>query len=107
MRYRSLHIKCNFIFNLKASDLSCVELNLSKNRLSDVHQNLSLCKNLKILRLDENCLQKEAFSKELLEGSNISLITYAGNLFLEKEFQALPGYNSYEQRFTTTKRKIM
>lgn len=58
-----------------------------------------------MFRVDENCLQKVQFSKEILAESNISLITYAGNLFQDKDFQNLPGYEVYQDRFFATRRK--
>lgn len=91
----------------EVENLNVTELDLSRNRLSDLNPNLSKCKKLKILRLDENCLEKEKFSRELLEQSQISLLSVSGNLFLDKEFQTVPGYEAYEQRFTAIKRKIL
>jgi len=44
--------------------------------------------------------------QEFLERSQLSLITFEGNLFQEKDFQALPGYDKYEERFTATKRRL-
>lgn len=85
--------------------MQAAELNLNSNRLNTIHKNLSKCNRLKVFRANENCLQKEQFSKEILEESNISLITYAGNLFQEKDFQNLPGYDKYQERFCATRRK--
>lgn len=68
---------------------------------------LAKCVELKILRLEENCLRKEEFTPELLEGSQLTLITFEGNLFVEKEFQQLEGYEAYEQRFTSTRRRLL
>uniref|UniRef100_A0A915D015 Leucine-rich repeat-containing protein 57 n=1 Tax=Ditylenchus dipsaci TaxID=166011 RepID=A0A915D015_9BILA len=81
------------------------QLNMNRNRLNSIHTNLSKCPNLKVLRVDENCLQKNQFSKPILEESKISLITHAGNVFQDKDFQSLPGYETYQERFTATKRK--
>ncbi|KAF7638947.1 hypothetical protein Mgra_00001471 [Meloidogyne graminicola] len=88
-------------------DLRAIELNLQRNRLVSLNaSNLEKCERLKTLRVDENCLSKESFTKELLENSQLSLITFDGNLFQERDFQAIKGYESYEQRFTATKKRL-
>lgn len=81
------------------------ELNLGQNRLRSLHPNLARCGKLRTLRLDENCLQKEAFTPEILADSNVSLFTYAGNLFQESDFQGLRGYDVYQKRYTATRMK--
>ncbi|CAK5044871.1 unnamed protein product [Meloidogyne enterolobii] len=92
----------NEICNLRA-----IELNLQKNRLASLNaSNLEKCERLKTLRVDENCLVKECFTNELLTNSQISLISFDGNLFQEREFQSLPGYENYEKRFTATKKRL-
>uniref|UniRef100_A0A914M893 Uncharacterized protein n=1 Tax=Meloidogyne incognita TaxID=6306 RepID=A0A914M893_MELIC len=92
----------NEICNLRA-----IELNLQKNRLASLNaSNLEKCERLKTLRVDENCLAKECFTNELLTNSQISLISFDGNLFQEREFQSLPGYENYEKRFTATKKRL-
>ena len=62
-------------------NLQAVELNLNRNRLRLLHPNLAKCPRLKILRVDENCLEKFQFSHEILAHSQISLISFSGNLF--------------------------
>uniref|UniRef100_A0A183C253 Leucine-rich repeat-containing protein 57 n=1 Tax=Globodera pallida TaxID=36090 RepID=A0A183C253_GLOPA len=87
--------------------LRATELIMRRNQLTSLNAaHLTKCEQLKIIRLDENCLPKEAFTAELLEQSALTLITHEGNLFAEKEFQALPGYDAYEQRFTATRRRL-
>ncbi|VDN23429.1 unnamed protein product [Gongylonema pulchrum] len=87
--------------------LKTSELNLNQNRLNSLNMaNLIQCENLKILRVEENCLNKNSFSSDFLKNSNVSLIAYAGNLFQEKDFQNLPGYEEYQARYTATKRKM-
>ncbi|KAL3120844.1 hypothetical protein niasHT_008136 [Heterodera trifolii] len=87
--------------------LRATELVIRRNQLASLNaSNLTKCEQLKILRVDENCLPREAFTVELLEKSELTLITHEGNLFAEKEFQALPGYDAYEQRFTATRRRL-
>jgi hypothetical protein len=77
---------------LQISDLRASELNLNENRLQSLNDRLSQCSRLRILRVDENCLAKEQFSPVLLANSQLTLISYAGNLFQDKEFQLLPGF---------------
>ncbi|KAI6234124.1 Histone acetyltransferase [Aphelenchoides fujianensis] len=72
--------------------LTAMELNLNRNRLSALNDHLADCKLLRVLRVEENCLEKRAFTKKILAQSSISLITYSGNLFQDNEFQDLQGY---------------
>ncbi|TMS35827.1 hypothetical protein L596_003139 [Steinernema carpocapsae] len=81
------------------------ELILNQNRLNSLNENLASCVRLKILRVEENCLTKENFSCALLTDSSIALISFEGNMFQENEFQRLPGYDAYQDRFTATKKK--
>ncbi len=55
--------------------------------------------------MDENCLQKDSFSPELLANSQISLLTYSGNLLQESDFQQLRGYDAYQKRYIATRMK--
>jgi Leucine-rich repeat (LRR) protein len=102
------------------NQLNAIELNLNRNRINKLNDNLADCKNLRVFRVEENCLDKREFTPKILGSSSISLITYSGNLFQgsllvsilnnysisDKDFQALPGHEKYEERFTATKRKI-
>ncbi|CAJ0956075.1 unnamed protein product, partial [Mesorhabditis belari] len=87
-------------------ELNAAEVNLNQNQLASLAPNLSKCPRLKILRVEENCLPKTAFTKALLESSPVSIIAYSGNLFQESDFQSLPGYEDYQLRYTATKRKM-
>jgi Leucine-rich repeat (LRR) protein len=87
------------------ADMRVVELNLNNNGLASLSPALAKCERLRVLRVEENCLAKTEFSRIILETSGISLIAYAGNLFADKDFQDLPGYDAYQERFTATKRK--
>ncbi|CAI4231686.1 unnamed protein product [Auanema sp. JU1783] len=89
------------------STCRATELNINQNRLAVLSaSHLKECPNLKFLRVEENCLPKQQFTKDILEDSNISIIAFAGNLFQDKEFQGLDGYDSYQDRYTATKRKM-
>ncbi|KAI3419719.1 hypothetical protein GPALN_004150 [Globodera pallida] len=95
------------LLRLEVLDLSENAISALPDELTSLNAaHLTKCEQLKIIRLDENCLPKEAFTAELLEQSALTLITHEGNLFAEKEFQALPGYDAYEQRFTATRRRL-
>ncbi|VDN01908.1 unnamed protein product [Thelazia callipaeda] len=87
--------------------LKASELNLNQNRLNSLNAaNLMHNTNLKTLRVEENCLNKTDFTSDFLIYSNVNLITYAGNLFQDKDFQNLPGYDEYQTRYTAVKRKL-
>ena len=63
---------------------------LQVRRLSD---EVAKCPRLKVLRLEENCLELSAFSPAILRDSNISLLALDGNLFDTKQFRDLEGYD--------------
>jgi Leucine-rich repeat (LRR) protein len=88
------------------STLNAIELILNQNQLSTLPTSLVGCRRLRVLRVQENCLGKSAFNATLLADSNLSLISYEGNLLQEKDFQQLPGYDQYQDRFTATKKKM-
>jgi len=73
-------------------DLQAVELNLNKNQISTLPQCLASCPRMKVLRVEENCLQLNQIPIQLLTESNISLLAFDGNLFTMKEFQDKDGY---------------
>lgn len=89
----------------EVGQLNAIELNLNRNQLNKLNDKLAECKNLRVFRVEENCLDKKEFTKQILASSSISLITYSGNLFQEKDFQELQGYDEYQGRYTATKRK--
>uniref|UniRef100_A0A915ASE4 Uncharacterized protein n=1 Tax=Parascaris univalens TaxID=6257 RepID=A0A915ASE4_PARUN len=104
----NLDMSANLLETLpdEVKELKASEVNFNQNRLNSLNENLAHCERLKILRVEENCLNRKEFSPQLLSNSNISLIMYAGNLFQDKDFQNLPGYEDYQTRFTATKRKM-
>lgn len=104
----SINLSANTIQSLpdEAKLLSVSELNLNQNRLSSLNPALVYCANLRTLRVEENCLSKDAFTADFLMNSKVSLIAYAGNLLQEKDFQGLPGYEEYQNRYTATKKKL-
>uniref|UniRef100_A0A0N4ZAE1 Leucine-rich repeat-containing protein 57 n=1 Tax=Parastrongyloides trichosuri TaxID=131310 RepID=A0A0N4ZAE1_PARTI len=90
----------------EVENLNCLELNLSFNKLEKLHDNLAKCTKLKLLRVNNNNLTLESFTKSLLSDSKIVKIDIDSNRFSEKDFQSLPGYDSYEQRYTANRMKI-
>ncbi|VDK73557.1 unnamed protein product [Litomosoides sigmodontis] len=103
----SLPDEMGVLKKLEVKFLKTSELNLNQNRLNSLNAtNLVHCEALRILRLEENCLNKTDFISDFLINSNVSLIAYAGNLFQDKDFQSLPGYEEYQNRYTATKRKM-
>jgi len=90
----------------KAKDLQCTELNLNQNQISSLAEELADCPKLKTLRLEENCLQVSAIPPRILKQSVISTILVDGNLFNNKQFTELDGYNEYQERYTAVKKKM-
>ena len=87
--------------------LSVSELNLNQNQLSKISESIALCPRLKVFRLQENCLPLTGIPSKLLSDSPVNLIAFEGNLFGDKDFQGLPGYELYLERFTASKKKLM
>ena len=72
--------------------LNTLELNLSSNSLPRLPTALSMCKRLKVLRVEENCLELAGLPQEILSDSKVSLLCLDGNLFQQKDLQQVPGY---------------
>lgn len=87
-------------------ELNVSELNLNQNQVSKVSESLASCPRLKVLRLDENCLQLDSIPSKILKDSSISLLTLEGNMFEMKEFNHVEGYDQYLERYTATKKKL-
>jgi len=88
-------------------NFQAMELNLNQNQISSVDKSIAKCANLKVLRLEENCLDISSFPSCILSDSNISTLTLDGNLFTMKQFGDLPGYEDYMERYTATKKKMI
>lgn len=89
-----------------AKGLACTELNLNQNQISSLAEEVADCPKLKTLRLEENCLQITAIPTRILKQSVISNILVDGNLFSNKQFTELDGYNEYQDRYTAVKKKM-
>ncbi|XP_060071255.1 leucine-rich repeat-containing protein 57-like [Ylistrum balloti] len=83
-----------------------IELNLNQNQISGLPESLTSCPRLKVLRVEENCLEISAFSPRIMKESNIALLAVEGNVFDMKAFNNLDGYDEYMERYTATKKKF-
>ncbi|TMW44308.1 hypothetical protein DOY81_010611 [Sarcophaga bullata] len=86
--------------------LYVTELNLNQNQISSLSEEIAACPKLKTLRLEENCLQANAFTPRILKESKISNLCVDGNLFQSKQFTDLDGYDAYMERYTAVKKKM-
>jgi len=87
-------------------DLNVVELNLNQNQISRLSEAVADCPRLKVLRVEENCLELTAFTPKIFRDSPISLLAVDGNVFDQKDFRALEGHEEYMERFTATRKKL-
>lgn len=53
---------------------------------------MSRCPRLKVLRLEENCLELLSIPSSILAQSSVSLLSVEGNLFEVKKLRDLDGY---------------
>lgn len=67
--------------------LSCVF------QISQLSDEIAKCPKLKVLRVEENCLEVCAFTPQILRNSQIAILAYEGNLFEPKNFHQLEGYD--------------
>lgn len=88
------------------SGLQATELNLNQNQVSLLPNSIALCQRLKVLRVEENCLDISAFTPEIMKNSKISLFAVEGNMFSAKAFTQKDGYDEYQERYTATKKKF-
>lgn len=88
------------------SDFHATELNLSQNDISQISDDLHKAPRLKILRLEENCLNLDAIQPSLLRDSKLHTLSVDGNLFESKQLVSVEGYSEYTERYTATKKKM-
>uniref|UniRef100_W8B810 Leucine-rich repeat-containing protein 57 n=2 Tax=Ceratitis capitata TaxID=7213 RepID=W8B810_CERCA len=86
--------------------LYTTELNLNQNQISTLSEEIAACPKLKVLRLEENCLQAQTFTPRILRESKICNLSVDGNLFNSKQFTDLDGYEVYMERYTAVKKKM-
>ncbi|XP_026164171.1 leucine-rich repeat-containing protein 57 [Mastacembelus armatus] len=103
-----LDLSRNQIQNVPAevSELQAIEINLNQNQISVLSEGVSRSPRLKVLRLEENCLELSSIPLSILSESQVSLFSVEGNLFEVKKLQDLEGYDKYMERFTATKKKF-
>ncbi|XP_061553366.1 leucine-rich repeat-containing protein 57 [Phycodurus eques] len=90
----------------EVSELQVIEINLNQNQISLLSADVSRCPRLKVLRVEENCLDLAAIPLSILNESQVSLFSVEGNLFEVKSLRDLDGYDKYMERFTATKKKF-
>lgn len=103
-----LDLSRNQIQNVPAhvSELQVIEINLNQNQISGLSVEVARCPRLKVLRLEENCLELTSIPPSILTQSQVSLFSVEGNLFEVKMLRDLEGYEQYMERFTATKKKF-
>ncbi|GIY14744.1 leucine-rich repeat-containing protein 57 [Caerostris darwini] len=87
-------------------EVAAIEINLNQNQISVLSEAIAECSRLKVLRLEENCLNLNAVPEKILTDSQISLLAMDGNLFESKDLHAREGWEKYMERFTATKKKL-
>ncbi|XP_066279246.1 leucine-rich repeat-containing protein 57-like [Branchiostoma lanceolatum] len=87
-------------------DLQVIELNLNQNQINNLPAALATCPRLKVLRVEENCLQLTTIAPKILGESKVSVLALEGNLFEVKDLRELEGYEKYMDRFTATRKKF-
>ncbi|XP_039993019.1 leucine-rich repeat-containing protein 57 isoform X3 [Xiphias gladius] len=90
-----LDLSRNQIQNVPAevSELQAIEINLNQNQISVLSAEVSQCPRLKVLRLEENCLELSSIPLSILTDSQVSLFSVEGNLFEVKKLRDLEGYD--------------
>ena len=81
-------------------NLNAVELNLNQNAIAVLPEGVARCKRLKVLRVEENVLELGGLPPAILGGSKVSLLCLEGNLFQQREWQALPEYEQVGGAYT-------
>ncbi|KAF6024893.1 LRRC57 [Bugula neritina] len=104
----SIDLSCNRITAVPdgISEIQAIEINLNQNQISVLSEDVADCPRLKVLRLEENCLEKAMITPKILKQSNIALLAIDGNLFPAKDFPHFDGYEEYQERYTATKKKM-
>ncbi|XP_052001760.1 leucine-rich repeat-containing protein 57 [Xyrauchen texanus] len=90
----------------EVAELQAIEINLNQNQISTLSPEVSNTPRLKVLRLEENCLELTSIPITILKDSQLSLLSVEGNLFEVKNLRDLEGYDQYMERFTATKKKF-
>ena len=72
--------------------ISAVEINLNQNQINRIPEAIAACKRLKVLRLEENCLDEAGIPPVVLADSTISLLCLQGNPLDISEVRSMPEY---------------
>ena len=88
------------------SKLISYYLYFSSFQIARLNDSLAGCPRLKVLRVEENCLDLTAFTLPIMRDSQISTFAVEGNLFEMKKFHHLEGYEQFMERYTAAKKKI-
>lgn len=72
--------------------ISAVEIDLNSNQIAVIPENVAKCSRLKVLRLNENCIELMGIPPVVLRDSKISLLCLEGNPVLMRELQEIPEY---------------
>jgi len=86
--------------------IEAIELNCNQNQISKIDESIAECPRLKVLRVEENCLELSSLSPKLMKESKIALLAIEGNVFDMKRFHDVDGYEEYMERYTATKKKF-
>lgn len=86
--------------------IQCIELNANQNQISRVSDAIAGCPRLKVLRLEENCLDLASITPTMLKDSQIAVLAVEGNMFEMKALRDVDGYEQYMERYTATKKKF-
>ena len=68
-------------------------------QINRLNESVADCPRLKVLRLEENCLELTAFTPRLLRDSKVALLAIDGNVFDQKTFRTLEGYDEVRHAF--------
>lgn len=90
----------------EVADLQVTELNCNQNQIASLAVEIADCPKLKTLRLEENCLPISEIHPKILKESKVSNLHLDGNLFPPKQFNDLPGYEEYMERYTAVRKKM-
>ncbi|KAI2654189.1 Leucine-rich repeat-containing protein 57 [Labeo rohita] len=77
----------------EVAELQAIEINLNQNQISTLSPEVSRAPRLKVLRLEENCLELSSIPISILTDSQVSLLSVEGNLFEVKKLRDLEGYD--------------
>lgn len=76
--------------------ISAVEINLNSNQIAVIPESVAKCSRLKVLRLDENCIELMGVPPAVLRDSKISLLCLEGNPVMMRELQQIPEYEQVD-----------